>query len=73
MQFALTEREVEIRARARSLVDQLIPFELAVDEANDDVPETLEREIRETFLKSGLFAPNFPWNGAAQACRWRSR
>ena len=66
MQFALTEREVGIRARARSLVDQLIPFELAVDEANDDVPETLEREIRETFLKSGLFAPNFPleWGGA---------
>ena len=66
MHFSLTEREIEIRARARSLVDQLIPFEIAVDEANDDVPQELELEIRKTFIASGLFAPNMPvdWGGA---------
>jgi acyl-CoA dehydrogenase len=60
VQFALTEREQEIRARGRELVDALIPHELAVDEANDDVPAELELAIRRIFLSSGLFAPNFP-------------
>ncbi len=66
MRFSLSDREVEIRTRARALVDELIPFELAVDEANDEVPPELEREIRSIFLRSGFFAPNFPveWGGA---------
>ena len=66
MRFSLSDREVEIRTRARALVDELIPFELAVDEANDVVPPELEREIRSIFLRSGFFAPNFPvdWGGA---------
>jgi acyl-CoA dehydrogenase len=66
VRFSLSDREVEIRTRARALVDELIPFELAVDEANDVVPPELEREIRSIFLRSGFFAPNFPveWGGA---------
>jgi alkylation response protein AidB-like acyl-CoA dehydrogenase len=64
--FALSPRELEIRERGRSLVEQLIPYELAVDEANDHVPADLELTIRQTFIASGLFAPNFPleWGGA---------
>lgn len=66
MHFALSLRELEIRKRGRTLVEQLIPYELAVDEANDDVPVELELAIRQTFIASGLFAPNFPaeWGGA---------
>jgi acyl-CoA dehydrogenase len=66
MKFALSERELEIQARGRGLVEALIPYELAVDEANDNVPPELELTIRRTFLESGLFAPNFPvdWGGA---------
>jgi alkylation response protein AidB-like acyl-CoA dehydrogenase len=66
VQFGLSPREEEIRERGRELVDQLIPYELAVDEANDDVPLELELTIRRMFLGSGLFAPNFPvaWGGA---------
>jgi acyl-CoA dehydrogenase len=66
VQFVLSEREREIRERGAALVEQLVPFELAVDEANDDVPDELELAIRTRFLDSGLFAPNFPteWGGA---------
>jgi len=66
VRFSLSDREVEIRNRARALVEQLIPYEIAVDEANDHVPPELEHEIRSIFLDSGYFAPNFPveWGGA---------
>jgi alkylation response protein AidB-like acyl-CoA dehydrogenase len=66
LHFALSPREQEIRERGRVLVEKLIPYELAVDEANDDVPPQLERTIRQIFIDSGLFAPNFPqeWGGA---------
>ena len=66
MQFELSPREREIRERGRELVEKLIPYELSVDEANDDVPPELELAIRQVFLDSGLFAPNFPveWGGA---------
>ena len=66
MNFSLTERELEIQARGRTLVEALISYELAVDEANDAVPPELEQRIRRTFIESGLFAPNFPvdWGGA---------
>ena len=47
-------------------MNKLMPFELAVDEANDHVSDELELAIRQAFLNSGLFAPNFPtaWGGA---------
>ena len=49
-----------VRARARVLAAALHPFELRVEEAADDVPVTLEREIVAACLASGLFAPNLP-------------
>lgn len=66
MLFTLSDREREIKARGRELVNQLIPLELEVDEANDNVSDELELRIRTVFLGSGLFAPNFPseWGGA---------
>lgn len=66
MQFALSPREREIQAIGADLVTKLMPYELAVDEANDHVPDDLELAIRQTFLASGLFAPNFPveWGGS---------
>ena len=66
MHFSLSERELDIRARGQALVEALIPFELPVDEADDDVPPELELTIRTIFMDSGLFAPNFPvdWGGA---------
>jgi butyryl-CoA dehydrogenase len=60
MRWTLTERENDIRRRARQLVERLIPFELAVEESNGEVPASLEREIRDVCRSSGLFAPNFP-------------
>lgn len=66
MQFALSGREHEIRERGKELVERLTQYELAVDEANDEVPPELEQTIRKVFLESGFFAPNFPvdWGGA---------
>jgi acyl-CoA dehydrogenase len=65
VQFVLTEREREIHDRGARLVEQLLPFEIPVDDANDEVPDELEMAIRTKFLESGLFAPNFPvtWAG----------
>ena len=60
-----------IRSRAKALVDALIPFEWAVEEAAGNVPPELERAIRDVCLQSGLFAPNFPadWGGAGLSFR----
>ena len=49
-----------VRARARSLAAALHPFEIRVEEAADDVPTALERDIVAACLASGLFAPNMP-------------
>jgi acyl-CoA dehydrogenase len=66
VQFTLSPREREIRDIGRSLVEQLIPFEMDVDVADDNVSPELEQRIRSVFRNSGLFAPNFPveWGGA---------
>ena len=66
MQFILSDRERVIRQQGAELVQKLMPFELAVDEANDHVSDELELAIRTAFLESGLFAPNMPanWGGA---------
>lgn len=60
MRWSFSGREVEIRGRGRALAESLHRFEIPVDEAADDVPPELEREIRDVCLASGLFAPNFP-------------
>ena len=60
MLFEFSDREFEIRRRAAGLVEALIPFEQALDDANGDAPDELERSIRQVCLDSGLFAPNFP-------------
>ena len=73
MQFTLSDREREIQARGAKLVEQLIPLELAVDEANDHVSDELELAIRTTFLESGLFAPICRLIGAGPASHWLSR
>jgi butyryl-CoA dehydrogenase len=63
--------EKSVRARARALVDALKPYELAVEEAADVVPHSLERAIVARCVDSGLFAPNLPVNlgGAGLALR----
>src|SRR5690606_16766411 len=55
-----TPNTAAVRARARALAVALHPFELRVEEAADQVPAALEREIVAVCLASGLFAPNMP-------------
>jgi acyl-CoA dehydrogenase len=52
--------EHDVRSRARALAVALRPYELAVEEAAENVPPTLEREIVGVCVASGLFAPNLP-------------
>ena len=70
MHFSLSERELDIRARGQALVEALIPFELPVDEADDDVPPELELTIRTIFMDSGLFAPNSGRAGDSRRAGW---
>ncbi len=53
-------REDHVRATARALAKTLRQYEMAVEEAAETVPPSLEREMVGACVASGLFAPNLP-------------
>jgi butyryl-CoA dehydrogenase len=62
--FAYTPEQLELRARARSLADEIEVHELACEEQNGLPPE-IHREVADAVLRHGLNAINMPaeWGG----------
>ncbi|MBF9069403.1 acyl-CoA dehydrogenase family protein [Streptacidiphilus fuscans] len=65
MDFRLTPRQVELKARARELADVVAAYESDCEENNGLPPEAHEA-VRKAVLDSGLQAVNMPaeWGGA---------
>jgi alkylation response protein AidB-like acyl-CoA dehydrogenase len=62
--FAYTPEQLELRARARSLADEIEVHELACEEHNG-LPPAIHREVTDAVLRHGLNAINMPaeWGG----------
>ena len=64
MDFAYTPEQLELRARARALADDIMVHEVACEESNGLPPE-VHREVSERVRHHGLNAINMPaeWGG----------
>ena len=58
--YNLTPADLEIQARARTLVDELIPYEEEAEAHEGELPPAVADRIRERALALGLHATNMP-------------
>jgi acyl-CoA dehydrogenase len=58
--YNLTPEDLEIQVRARSFVDELIPFEEEAENNNGELPTETEERFRNRALALGLHATNMP-------------
>ena len=58
--YNLTPADLEIQARARALVDELIPYEEDAEAHGGELPDPVVERFRERTLAVGLHATNMP-------------
>ncbi len=58
--YNLTPADLEIQTRARTLVDELIPYEEEAEAHGGELPDAVVERIRERTLDLGLHATNMP-------------
>ncbi len=58
--YNLTPADLEIQQRARSFVDELIPFEEEAEANRGDLPRDVEARFLARALELGLHATNMP-------------
>jgi alkylation response protein AidB-like acyl-CoA dehydrogenase len=63
--YNLTPQDLELQARARSFVDELIPWEEEAEANGGELPEGVEGKLTARSVELGLFATNMPrrWGG----------
>lgn len=64
----LSETDREIQARARSLADELIPYEVEAEMAGGVLPEDVARKHAQMARERGLFATNIAREAGGQGC-----
>ncbi|MGH8868380.1 MAG: acyl-CoA dehydrogenase family protein [Actinomycetes bacterium] len=60
MLYGLSDDDLDIQARARALVDELIPYEVEVEMAGGTLPPGLAEKYRREAIARGLYATNIP-------------
>ncbi len=58
--YNLTPEDLEIQARAKSLVDELIPYEEAAEANGGELPDEVGSKMQARALELGLHATNMP-------------
>ena len=58
--YSLSERDLDIQARARTLADELIPLEAEVELAGGELPDDAEAAHKKRAIELGLYAANMP-------------
>ena len=58
--YSLSEQDLEVQARARTLADELIPLEVEVELANGELAADVEAAHTKRALELGIYAANLP-------------
>ena len=58
--YNLTPEDLEIQTRAKSLVDELIPYEEAAEANGGELPDEVGSKMQARALELGLHATNMP-------------
>src|SRR6266567_6144228 len=66
--YSLSERDLEIQARARQFTDELIPLETGVELAGGEVPADQEARHKARAIELGLYASNMPEQVGGGGC-----
>jgi alkylation response protein AidB-like acyl-CoA dehydrogenase len=66
--YSLSEQDLEIQARARTLADELIPLEVEVELANGELAADLEAAHTKRALELGIYAANLPREFGGGGC-----
>src|SRR5918996_501859 len=66
--YGLTAADLEIQARARTLADELIPFEEEAESHDGRLPDAIEKAHQDRAVELGLFATNLPRSVGGQGC-----
>jgi acyl-CoA dehydrogenase len=66
--YGLSAADLEIRARARALADELIPYEQEAEANDGRLPEAVEKAHHERAIELGLHATNLPRSVGGQGC-----
>ena len=71
--YNLTPADLEIQERARSFVDELIPYEEEAEANRGELPRDVEARFRARALELGLHATNMPreYGGGGYSCSSR--
>jgi acyl-CoA dehydrogenase len=64
----LSDTDLEIQARARAFVDELIPLEVEVELSGGELPHGAEEKHRRRAIEAGLYATNMPRQVGGQGC-----
>ena len=66
--YSLSERDLDIQARARALADELIPLEAEVELAGGELPTGAEAAHKKRAIELGLYAANLPVEVGGGGC-----
>jgi acyl-CoA dehydrogenase len=66
--YSLSERDLEIQAKARLFADELIPLETEVEMAAGEVPGGQEKAHTARAIELGLYAANMPKSAGGGGC-----
>jgi acyl-CoA dehydrogenase len=66
--YSLSERDLDIQARARAFADELIPLEAEVELADGELPADAEAANKKRAIELGLYAANMPREVGGGGC-----
>jgi acyl-CoA dehydrogenase len=66
--YGLSEQDLELQARARAFVDELLPLEEQAELAGGRLPDGMEEEHTRRAVERGLFATNMPVEVGGHGC-----
>jgi acyl-CoA dehydrogenase len=66
--YGLTEQDLDVQARARTLVDEVIPLEVEVELADGHVSPDVLRGHYKRAIELGVYATNLPVEFGGQGC-----
>jgi acyl-CoA dehydrogenase len=66
--YGLSEKDLQIQARARAFTDELIPFEIEAELNGGELPKDVVAGHKARAIELGLFATNMPTALGGQGC-----
>jgi acyl-CoA dehydrogenase len=66
--YGLSEQDLDVQARARTLIDEVIPLEVDVELSDGHVPPDVLRAHHDRAIELGVYATNLPREVGGQGC-----